>query len=338
MRKSVPDDDERTADDDPGVVLSVRDLRTWFDTPAGTVRAVDGVSFDIRARRALGIVGESGSGKSVTSLSIMRLVDPPGRIAGGEIRFRGRDLATLDEREMCRLRGRQLCLVFQDPMSALNPVYRVGRQVVEAIRAHGETTPQAARERVIELFRMVGIPDPERRFDEYPHNLSGGMRQRVTIAMAMANHPDLLILDEPTTALDVTIQAQILDLVKGLKDTTVLLITHDIGVVREMCDEVVVMYGGRVMEQGDVATVTRTPRHPYTAGLLASIPKGTARGGRLKAIAGAVPSPHAMPPGCPFAPRCPQATSRCDGSPALIEVAPGHRVACWLEQDRNPCR
>ncbi|MFC4671573.1 ABC transporter ATP-binding protein [Seohaeicola nanhaiensis] len=314
------------------VVLSVRDLQTWFDTPAGTVRAVDGVSFDIRARRTLGIVGESGSGKSVTSLSIMRLLDPPGRVAGGEILFRGRNLAALPEAEMCRLRGQALCLVFQDPMTALNPVYRVGRQVAEAIRAHNDISYRAARDRVIELFGMVGIPDAERRFDEFPHNLSGGMRQRVTIAMAMANKPDLLILDEPTTALDVTIQAQILDLVKGLTDTTVLLITHDIGVVREMCDEVIVMYGGRVMEHGPVAAVTGAPRHPYTAGLLASIPSVAVRGQRLNAIGGAVPSPLAMPPGCPFAPRCAHAMPACDVQPALVEATPGHRVACWLEQ------
>lgn len=314
------------------VVLSVRDLQTWFDTPAGTVRAVDGLSFDIRARRTLGIVGESGSGKSVTSLSIMRLLDPPGRVAGGEILFRGQNLATLSEAEMCRLRGQALCLVFQDPMTALNPVYRVGWQVAEAIRAHTETSARAARERVIELFRMVGIPDPERRFDEFPHNLSGGMRQRVTIAMAMANRPDLLILDEPTTALDVTIQAQILDLVKGLTDTTVLLITHDIGVVQEMCDEVIVMYGGRVMEHGPVGAITGAPRHPYTAGLLASIPSAALRGQRLNAISGSVPSPLAMPPGCPFAPRCPRAMPVCATRPAAVEVAPGHRVACWLEE------
>ena len=314
------------------VVLSVRDLQTWFDTPAGTVRAVDGVSFDIHARRTLGIVGESGSGKSVTSLSIMRLLDQPGRVAGGEILFRGRNLATLPEAEMCRLRGQALCLVFQDPMTALNPVYRVGRQVAEAILAHNAISFREARARVIELFGMVGIPDAERRFDEFPHNLSGGMRQRVTIAMAMANRPDLLILDEPTTALDVTIQAQILDLVKGLTDTTVLLITHDIGVVREMCDEVIVMYGGRVMEHGPVDAVTGAPRHPYTAGLLASIPSVAKRGQRLNAIGGAVPSPLAMPPGCPFAPRCAHAMPACAAQPALVEAAPGHRVACWLEQ------
>lgn len=314
-------------------VLSVHNLQTWFETTAGTVKAVDGVSFDIHARRTLGIVGESGSGKSVTSLSIMRLLDPPGRVARGEILFRGRNLADLPEDEMCDMRGKSLCLVFQDPMSALNPVYRIGRQVTEAIKAHNKLSSRAAKNRAIELLQMVGIPDPERRFAEFPHNLSGGMRQRVTIAMAMANKPDLLILDEPTTALDVTIQAQILDLIKGLKDTTVLLITHDIGVVQEMCDEVIVMYGGRAMEHGPVKAVTERPRHPYTAGLLSSIPSAALRGQRLNAIDGSVPSPLEMPPGCPFAPRCNKAMKICATQPTLIEAAPNHRVACWLEQE-----
>ncbi len=332
MTNSAPSRETATG---PDVILSVRGLTTVFDTPAGTVRAVDGVGFDIHAGRTLGIVGESGSGKSVTSLSIMGLLDPPGRIAGGEIRFRDRDLVRLPEDEMCALRGRALGLVFQDPMSALNPVQRVGRQVAEAILAHERLPAAAVRARVIDLFRGVGIPDPERRFEDYPHNLSGGMRQRVTIAMAMANRPDLLILDEPTTALDVTIQAQILDLVRGLTETTVLLITHDIGVVREMCDEVIVMYAGRVMEHGTTAAVTGAPRHPYTAGLLASIPTAAVRGHRLAAIGGTVPSPFAMPPGCPFAPRCPKATARCDRRPPTFEATPGHRVACWLEDDRE---
>jgi oligopeptide/dipeptide ABC transporter ATP-binding protein len=311
-------------------VLDVRDLRTHFATADGIVRAVDGVSFTIHAGRTLGIVGESGSGKSVTSLSILRLIEPPGRIAGGEILFRGRDLAKLPEAEVRKLRGQSLCLVFQDPMSALNPVYRVGRQVAEALHAHGALSAAEARRRTVDLFRQVGIPDPDRCADSFPHHLSGGMRQRVTIAMALANSPDLLILDEPTTALDVTIQAQILDLVKGLKDATVLLITHDIGVVREMCDEVVVMYGGRVMERGSVAQVTRDPLHPYTQGLLDSIPGAGKRGQRLSAIGGAVPSPLAMPPGCPFAPRCRHAMPVCDQRPPLEGKGDGRAAACWL--------
>ncbi|WP_454858005.1 ABC transporter ATP-binding protein [Rhizobium binxianense] len=312
------------------MVLEVRDLRTHFRTAGGIVRAVDGVSFEIRSGSTLGIVGESGSGKSVTSLSIMRLIETPGFIAGGEILYRGRDLVKLRESEVRRLRGQNLCLVFQDPMSALNPVYRVGDQVVESLRAHGYITREDARRRVIDLFRLVGIPDPARVAGDYPHTLSGGMRQRVTIAMAMANTPDLLILDEPTTALDVTIQAQILDLVKGLPDATVLLITHDIGVVREMCDEVVVMYGGRVMERGSVAQITEEPRHPYTRGLLDSIPHGGLRGQRLRAIAGAVPSPLNMPKGCPFSPRCPNAMDICTTRPELKTFDDGRAVACWL--------
>ncbi len=315
------------------VVLQVRNLQTHFRTGGGTVRAVDGVSFEIRAGSTLGIVGESGSGKSVTSLSIMRLIEAPGAIVGGEILYRGQDLVKMRESEVRRLRGRSLCLVFQDPMSALNPVYKVGKQVAESLRAHSDIRKHDAQLRAVDLLRQVGIPDPERCADEYPHRLSGGMRQRVTIAMAMANAPDLLILDEPTTALDVTIQAQILDLVKDLSDTTVLLITHDIGVVREMCDEVVVMYGGRVMERGTVVQVTEHPQHPYTQGLLYSIPHAGLRGQRLRAISGSVPSPLNMPKGCPFSPRCPKAMEICTTRPALKVTGDGRSIACWLAED-----
>ncbi len=314
-------------------LLAVEDLRTSFDSRGGTVRAVDGVSFALRPGGALGIVGESGSGKSVASLSIMRLVDAPGRIEGGRILFKGRDLAGLTEREMQGLRGRDICLVFQDPMSALNPVYTVGKQLAEAIRAHCKTSPAAAMARAVELFRLVGIPAPERRVHDYPHKLSGGMRQRVTIAMALANDPDLLILDEPTTALDVTIQAQILDLIRGLRrrvNTAVLLISHDIGVVREICEDVVVMYGGQVMERGTVAQVTDDPRHPYTIGLLASRPGPEKRGEKLAAIGGTVPNPLAMPPGCPFEPRCTRAMEVCLTRPAPRDPGDGRAVACWL--------
>jgi oligopeptide/dipeptide ABC transporter ATP-binding protein len=297
------------------------------------VKAVDGVSFDIAPGASLGIVGESGSGKTVTSLSVMRLVEPPGFVAGGRILFRGRDMVGLSEDEIRKIRGREICLVFQDPMTALNPVYTVGRQVAEALLAHRDISRAAAMERVVELFRMVGIPDPERRVHEYPHRLSGGMRQRVTIAMALANEPELLILDEPTTALDVTIQAQILDLVRELRqrvNTAVLLITHDIGVVIELCEQVVVMYGGRIMERGTVAQVTADPKHPYTVGLLGSIARREKRGRRLEAIGGAVPNPLAMPPGCPFQPRCPRAMDACAVDPGLREQGDGRRVACWL--------
>ncbi|WP_406856463.1 ABC transporter ATP-binding protein [Alsobacter sp. KACC 23698] len=314
-------------------LLSVQELRTHFRTAAGVVKAVDGVSFSIGAGSSLGIVGESGSGKSVTSLSIMRLIEPPGFVAGGHILFKGRDIVSFSEREIRGLRGRDICLVFQDPMAALNPVYTVGDQVIEALQAHQDMGRREARDRAIALFKMVGIPAPERRVDDYPHKLSGGMRQRVTIAIALANEPDLLILDEPTTALDVTIQAQILDLVKDLRqriNTAVLLITHDIGVVKEMCEEVVVMYGGRVMERGATAQVTGAPRHPYTVGLLSSIPSPAMKGRRLNAIGGSVPSPLRMPPGCPFQPRCPHAMPVCATTPELRPTDSGSLAACWL--------
>jgi oligopeptide/dipeptide ABC transporter ATP-binding protein len=317
----------------PDVLLEVKDLQTHFKTRAGLVRAVDGVSFEVPTGASVGIVGESGSGKSVTSLSIMRLIEPPGFIAGGQILFQGRDVAGLSEREFRDLRGRDLALVFQNPMSALNPVYTVGKQVVEALQAHQKLSRQAAKERAVELFSMVGISAPERRFHEYPHKLSGGMRQRVTIAMALANEPSLLILDEPTTALDVTIQAQILDLVRDLRqrvNTAVLLITHDIGVVAEMCEEVVVLYGGRVMERGTVAQVTDDPRHPYTVGLLNSIPTPEMKGRKLSTIGGAVPNPLQMPSGCPFQPRCPKAMDICSTKPELEDAGDGRQIACWL--------
>jgi oligopeptide/dipeptide ABC transporter ATP-binding protein len=313
--------------------LEVRNLQTHFRTATGIVKAVDGVSFEIAAGSSLGIVGESGSGKSVTSLSILRLIEPPGYVAGGQILFKGQDIIGFTEREIRNLRGRDICLVFQDPMAALNPVYTVGAQVAEAIEAHQTVSRREALDRAVELFRLVGIPAPERRVHEYPHRLSGGMRQRVTIAIALANEPDLLILDEPTTALDVTIQAQILDLVRDLRrriNTAVLLISHDIGVVREICDEVIVMYGGRIMERGAVSKVTEDPKHPYTAGLLASIPSAGMKGQRLKAIGGSVPNPLRMPPGCPFRPRCPQAMPQCATMPALRDCGDGRLVACWL--------
>ncbi len=314
-------------------LLDVQDLRTQFRTRAGLVRAVDGVSFTLPPGGSLGIVGESGSGKTITSMSIMRLLEAPGFVAGGRVLFRGQDLVTLPEPEMRRLRGRQLCIVFQDPMTALNPVYTVGNQVIEALLVHSDVSRQEALARTVALFRSLGIPAPERRVHEYPHQLSGGMRQRVVIAMALVNEPELLILDEPTTALDVTIQAQILDLIRGLRrrmNTAVLLITHDFGVVEELCEAVVVMYAGRVMERGTVAQVTADPLHPYTRGLLASIPTRAKRGTRLAAIGGAVPSQLHMPPGCPFQPRCPQAMAVCATDPGLRDPGDGRRVSCWL--------
>jgi oligopeptide/dipeptide ABC transporter ATP-binding protein len=314
-------------------VLEVRDLRTYFTTSRGTVKAVNGVSFDVAAGGSVGIVGESGSGKSVTSLSVMGLIEPPGYVAGGSITFQGRDLTKLPEKTMRGIRGRDIGFVFQDPMTALNPVYRVGAQVAEALRSHTKTDKRAALERAVEMFRLVGIPAPERRVHEYPNNLSGGMRQRVVIAMAMINEPDLLVLDEPTTALDATVQAQILDLVADVRsriNTSILLVTHDIGVVRQVCSDVIVMYGGRVMERGTTAQITAGPRHPYTAGLLRSVPSADKRGQRLAAIPGTVPSPLRMPAGCPFATRCDQVMDACSQPPPLKTLDDGRQIACWL--------
>ncbi len=330
-----------TAPGPTGRLLSVEGLHTYFRTRAGIVKAVNGVSFDLAPGASLGIVGESGSGKSVTSLSIMRLIEPPGHVAAGRILYRGRDMVALSEREIRGIRGRNICLVFQDPMTALNPVYTVGAQVVEALRAHQDIDRRTAMERAVALLRMVGIPSPERRVHDYPHKLSGGMRQRVTLAMALANEPELLILDEPTTALDVTIQAQILDLVRDLRrrvNTSVLLITHDIGVVTELCEQVVVMYGGRIMERGSVAQVTDDPKHPYTRALLASMPSRGVRGRKLDAIGGAVPNPLHMPSGCPFRPRCAQAVAACTTDPGPRDPGDGREVACWLYNDTEARR
>jgi oligopeptide/dipeptide ABC transporter ATP-binding protein len=316
-----------------GPVLEVRDLHTYFRTGNGLVRAVNGVSFAVPAGGSVGIVGESGSGKSVTSLSVMGLVDRPGYIAGGSIIFKGRELAGLPDKAMREIRGRDIGFVFQDPMTALNPVYRVGAQVAEALRAHQRVDRRTAMERVIAMFRLVGIPAPEQRVHDYPNSLSGGMRQRVVIAMAMINEPDLLILDEPTTALDATVQAQILDLIADVRariNTSVLLITHDIGVVKQVCSEVVVMYGGKVMERGATDQVVAEPMHPYTTGLLGSVPAPELRGQRLKAIPGSVPSPLNMPPGCPFATRCDKVMDACAEQPELKTLDDGRQLACWL--------
>jgi oligopeptide/dipeptide ABC transporter ATP-binding protein len=333
-KSAVPATGPRTGVDGNGAhMLEVRDLRTHFRTMDGIVKAVDGVSFDIAPGASVGIVGESGSGKSVTSLSIMRLIEPPGWIAGGHILFRGKDLASLSEEEMQKVRGDDISMVFQEPMTALNPVYTVGDQVAEVLRVHRKVSRREAMNRTVELFKMVGIPAPERRVNEYPHNLSGGMRQRVMIAMALANEPDLLILDEPTTALDVTIQAQILELVKKLRkevNTAVLLITHDLGVIAEMSEDVIVMYGGKVMEKGTALQLLKDPQHPYTKGLLASIPSLGLKNERLNVIAGAVPNPLNMPPGCPFAPRCPYVMEVCTTMPELKTLDDGRQVFCWL--------
>ncbi len=314
-------------------ILRVRDLQTYFFADTGVVRAVDGVSFEVQAGETLAIVGESGSGKSVTALSILRLVQqPPGRIVGGSVLFRGREILTASAREMRAIRGKEISMIFQEPMTSLNPVYTCGEQIAETLVLHERLTRQAARRRAIEMLELVGIPSPEQRIDEYPHQMSGGMRQRVMIAMALACHPAVLIADEPTTALDVTIQAQILELLRQLQrdlGMAVILITHDLGVVAETADHVAVMYAGRVVEFCDVRSAFRRPLHPYTAGLQASLPKLDAVQDRLRVIPGSVPNPARFPVGCRFHPRCPVAQNRCLEEPALVEIEPGHQSRCF---------
>ena len=321
------------------MLLEVKDLRTEFPTRRGVVRAVDNVTFSVDAGETVAVVGESGSGKSVTSLSIMRLLQAPGHVANGSITFDGKDLLALSEKEMQQVRGGQISMIFQEPMTSLNPVYRVGDQIVEAIRLHTSMSKQDAWTRAVEMLRVVGIPSPEERARDYPHQMSGGMRQRVMIAMALSCNPKLLIADEPTTALDVTIQAQILDLIYNLREEFnmgVLLITHDLGVVSEVADRVVVMYCGQVVEQSPVDQLFEQPLHPYTLGLLDSIPRlEDDDNERLFMIRGQVPNPLDMPPGCPFSDRCDRCMDVCrTRMPELreIEGQPGRSVRCFLFQ------
>ena len=322
-------------------LLEVRDLRVTFHSDSGSVRAVDGVSFTLGADEVLGIVGESGSGKSVSMMSVMRLLDERSADLEGEILHGGRDLMRLSQGEMQAVRGSRIAMVFQDPMSSLNPVYTVGWQLAEQIRAHGRVDAAAARERAIELLRSVGIPEPEQRVDAYPHQFSGGMRQRVMIAMALSCDPEVLIADEPTTALDVTIQAQILELIGTLRERTrmsVVLITHDMGVVAGIADRILVMYAGRVIEAGPTRAVFRDPQHPYTWSLLGSIPRlDRPRPRRLTAIPGSPPTVTGPATGCAFAPRCPHRFDLCDTLPALAaRGAPGHLDACHLPPEARP--
>lgn len=316
----------------PDPVLRVDGLQTHFFTDAGLVRAVDGVSFEVHAGQTLAVVGESGSGKSVSALSILRLVpQPPGRIVGGAIWFKGRNLLQLSDREMRQVRGKDISMVFQEPMTSLNPVFTCGEQIIETLALHERLGRQAARTRAIEMIDLVGIPSPEQRIDEYPHQMSGGMRQRVMLAMALACRPAVLIADEPTTALDVTIQAQILELIRRLQrelGMAVILITHDLGVVAETADYVAVMYAGQVVEYCDVGAAFRQPLHPYTAGLQASLPNLAHPQDRLRVIPGSVPNPARFPRGCRFHPRCPVAQNRCLTEPPLVEATPGHLSRC----------
>lgn len=319
-------------------LVEVKKLKTYFYTEEGVVKAVDGVDYEIYPGETLGIVGESGCGKSVTSLSIMRLVEsPPGKIEGGEINFHGQDLTKLSEKEMRKIRGNDISMIFQEPMTSLNPVYTVGDQIMEAIMLHKGVDRKEAKRQAIDMLQKVGIPLPEQRVDEYPHQLSGGMRQRVMIAMALSCDPQLLIADEPTTALDVTIQAQILELMNSLKESygmSIMMITHDLGVIAEVSDRVAVMYAGKVVEYTDVNTLFEDPKHPYTWGLMNSIPKLDKDVDRLEAIPGSVPSPLNFPEGCKFNTRCPLAEGKCyDQEPPLEDAAEGHKVRCWRYKD-----
>ena len=313
-------------------LLEVRGLRTSFTTDGGTFNAVDGVGFALAPGRTLGLVGESGCGKSVTALSIMGLVAKPGRISAGEILFEGEDLLKLPPARMRAVRGDRISMIFQEPMTSLNPAFTIGEQIVEGILKHRAVGRDAARRQAIEMLERVRMPSPERRFDDHPHRLSGGMRQRAMIAMALALKPRLLIADEPTTALDVTIQAQILELMRILRDetgTAIILITHDLGVVAELAQDVAVMYAGRIVEHASVEALFAQPQHPYTIGLLGSIPRLHLEQARLPAIEGQVPDPLSPPSGCRFRPRCPFAGPKCADDPALAPVAPGHEAACW---------
>lgn len=321
-------------------LIEVENLKTYFFTEDTVVPAIDGVSFFIREGETLGVVGESGCGKSMTALSIMRLVQsPPGRIVDGRILFHGEDLLKKSEHDMRKIRGNNISMIFQEPMTSLNPVYTCGSQIAEAIRLHQKSGKKEAEQRAIEMLRLVGIPDAERRAHEYPHQMSGGMRQRVMIAMALACRPQLLIADEPTTALDVTIQAQILDIIQQLKDelkTAVMLITHDLGVVAEMAERVIVMYAGKIVEQASVEELFDRPLHPYTQGLLHSIPKLSGEIERLNVIKGTVPNPRNMPQGCRFHPRCEYACDRClREQPPLHAYGDNHMAACWLLENLN---
>lgn len=314
-------------------LVQINNLKTYFFTDAGVVKAVDDVSLHILKGKTLAVVGESGSGKSVMASSIMRLIpQPPGKIVAGEILFNGEDLLKKSEVEMRSIRGDSISMIFQEPMTSLNPVFKIGEQITEAIELHQNTSEKEAFERAVELLRLVGIPAAKERMKDYPHQLSGGMRQRVMIAMALACNPELLIADEPTTALDVTIQAQILELMRRLQaelGMAILLITHDLGVVAEMADEVVVMYAGQVMEYSDVNRIFSNPLHPYTAGLMRSIPRIDVKQDKLYVIEGVVPNPTSFPKGCRFAPRCPLAEHACKAAiPELREITEGHYVRC----------
>ncbi len=329
-------------------LLEVKNLKTYFFTKKGIVKAVDDVSFEVREKEILGIVGESGAGKSITGFSILKAIDPPGKIVGGSILFKGEDLVPKSEDEMQRIRGNHISMVFQDPLTSLNPVFTIGYQLEEAIKVHNpDMSKDEVRSRSIELLKSVGIPSPEKRLKDYPHQFSGGMRQRVVIAIALANNPDLVIADEPTTALDVTIQAQVLNLMKRLSEergSSIILITHDMGVVAQMADRIAVMYAGKIVEIGPTEEIIFNPRHPYTIGLIRSIPKLSGRRGKkLYQIPGMMPSLLNLPPGCAFAPRCFCKTPICEREvPRLEKVGDDHYVRCFnhrrIADDKQSCK
>ena len=314
-------------------LLEIKDLSTWFYTRTGVIKAVDGLNLKLRKSRVLGLVGESGCGKTMTALSILNLVPYPGRIVSGNIFFDGKDLLTLPADELRAIRGARISMIFQEPMTALNPVFTVGDQIAEVLTAHQPLSNKNALSQAVELLRSVGIPAPDKRVHEYPHQLSGGMRQRVMIAMAIACKPLLILADEPTTALDVTIQAHILELLGRIQKEmgmALILVTHDLGLIAERADEVAVMYAGKIVEQTDTLSLFKNPLHPYTRGLMASIPKpGQTGRHRLKTIPGSVPRLDDLPVGCKFSPRCDMKATRCDAEPELIEITPGHLVRCW---------
>ncbi|WP_188499328.1 ABC transporter ATP-binding protein [Pullulanibacillus pueri] len=322
-------------------ILEIKDLRVSFETYAGEVQAVRGVNLELKKGEALAIVGESGSGKSVTSKSIMRLIpSPPGKFKSGEILFEGNDLLKLSEKSMQKMRGSEISMIFQDPMTSLNPTMTVGKQIMEGLKKHQNMNKHDAAQRAVELLELVGIPNPEDRIKQYPHQFSGGMRQRVVIAIALACNPKVLIADEPTTALDVTIQAQILDLMKDLQkktNTSIILITHDLGVVANMAQRVAVMYGGKIVETGNVDEIFYSPKHPYTWGLLSSMPKLDSKSDELMAIPGTPPDLSNPPKGCPFAARCPHAMKVCtEHMPEYTELSETQKTACWLLDERAP--
>lgn len=319
------------------VILDVHELKTYFHTENGVLPSVDGVSFQLKRGETVALVGESGCGKSVTSFSIMGLVSSPGRIEGGEIFFQNKNLLKASKKEMRRMRGNEMAMIFQEPLTSLNPVFTVGSQIAESVRLHQKVSKKTAKIRSIEMIERVGIPRPEKVYYSYPHQLSGGMRQRIMIAIALSCNPKLLIADEPTTALDVTIQAQILKLMKELSqeyDTSIMLITHDLGVVAEMVDRVIVMYAGQIVEEGNVFDLFQNPQHPYTKGLIDSTPKIHELKSKLSSIEGTVPHPNEMPEGCRFRPRCPDAMEKCTNqAPRLKEFKPGYNVRCWLQEE-----